>query len=270
MAQPVNSPDRLERIEQFLRERRYADLHTLADEFGISLSTVRRALNDLEAAGTVRRHHGGAMFVDEESSAPGGYDFITQDNRYSAEKHALARRIAAEVEPGMTVMIDGGTTTYTVARMLVDKRIIVITNSLPIAALFNDVGTTETIVTGGTVYPRLGVLYGPTCEQALSQMHADLVVLGCAGITEEGFWNTNSFIVAYQRRMIAAADRAIWACDASKLDRRALVLACGFTDRTFLVTAGEPPPPIQRSLEDAGGRWASVDASAEAEGDPVL
>lgn len=240
-------------IAQYIREQKYVDLHTLAERFGSSQSTVRRALNELESQGLVRRHHGGASLVDQDASA--GYDFITQDQTRSEEKHAIAAHIAEKIRPGMTVMLDGGTTTYAVARQLATKRVIVITNSLPIAALLNEVSSCETVVTGGTVYNRLGVLYGPTCESALASMHADLAILGFAGLTPEGVWNSNAMIVGYQARMSAASERTLFVGDTGKFDRRALVLSAGYSQRVTVVSTAEPPLPTRRAMTAAGATW---------------
>lgn len=245
------SKQRIDLIEQYIREHQYADLHTLAKEFDISLSTVRRALNELESKEVVRRHHGGASLIDNELNAI-GYDFITQDDRYVDEKHAIAKYIADLVQPSMTVILDGGTTTYTVARLLVSKRIIVITNSLPIAVLFNEISSVETIVTGGTVYHRLGVLLGPTCENSLSQMHADIAILGGAGITEEGIWNSNSFIVSAQKKILKAADKSIFAIDNSKFGKRALELTTPFKSDFIVVTNEKPEARLSRAMRAAG------------------
>lgn len=246
----ITNKQRIDRMEDFLREHEYADLQTLAKEFDASLSTVRRTLNELETRGLVRRHHGGASWIagTEEKA---GYDFITQDDRQTAEKHAMAELIASRITPGMTVMLDGGTSTYAVARLLASRRIIVITNSLPIAALYNEVSNIETILTGGTVYNRLGVLYGPTCEASLAEMHADVCILGGAGITEEGIWNSNAFIIATQKRMIKAADKTIYALDHTKLGRRALTLATPFFPNMCVVTSGEADAKIQRAIRTA-------------------
>lgn len=247
----MTNKQRIDLIEDYLREHNYADLHTLAKEFAISLSTVRRALNELEAKEVVRRHHGGASLIDHDVNAI-GYDFITQDDHQAEEKHAIAKYIAALVEPSMTVILDGGTTTYTVARFLVSKRIIVITNSLPIAALFNEISSMETIVTGGTVYHRLGVLFGPTCEYSLSQMHADLAILSGAGITEEGIWNSNSFIVSAQKKVLKAADKSIFAIDRSKFGKRALELTTSFNKSFMVVTEAQPKQSLSRAMRAAG------------------
>lgn len=247
----MTNKQRLDEIEKFIREHKYADLHTLGTKFDISLSTVRRALNELETSGVIRRHHGGASLVDEDSSA-GDYDFITQDDRQSEEKHRIAERVAARIESGMTVIIDGGTTSYAVAKLLTEKRLVIITNSLPVAALFSEVGSCETIVTGGTVYARLGILYGPTCEAALEQVHADIAVCGGAGVTDKGLWNTNTFIVSFQHRMMAASDQTFFVIDSTKHDRRVLHLTTPFKPNLTLATDAPPPDAITQAIRANG------------------
>ena len=111
---------RVDLIEKYLRDHRYADLHTLASRFDISASTVRRALDELESRGVARRHHGGASLIEADEVAR-EYDFIARDQRNAEEKFAMARFIAERVLPGMTVIIDGGTSPYAVARLLIGK-----------------------------------------------------------------------------------------------------------------------------------------------------
>ncbi len=249
----MTNKQRVDLIARHIREHKYADLHTLATRFSGSLSTVRRALDQLEAAGIVRRHHGGASLVEQDAVAQ-EYDFIARNQRHPDEKFAIASLVAREVQPGMTVILDGGSTTYAVARLLVDKRLQVITNSLPVASLFSEVGSVETIVTGGSIYNRLGVVLGPMCEESLGQVHADLAILGGAGITENGVWNHNSLIVSAQRKMIAAAERTIFALDNSKFGRKALSLTTPFEQAFTIVTDVRPTPSVVRAIQTAGAR----------------
>ncbi|HEY0967699.1 MAG TPA: DeoR/GlpR family DNA-binding transcription regulator [Opitutaceae bacterium] len=247
----MTNKQRLDLIEKYIREHKYADLHTLAARFKTSLSTVRRALDSLEEKGVLRRHHGGASLVETDEFEK-EFDFIFRDQRNAEDKFAIARLIADQIQPGMTVILDGGTSTYAVARLLVSKRLQVITNSLPIAALYTEIGSLETIVTGGSIYNRLGVLVGPLCEQSLEQVHADLAVLGGAGITESGVWNHNALIVAAQRRMIAAAERTLFALDHSKFGRKAIGLTTGFSPRHTIVTDRVPPTAVAQAIRTAG------------------
>lgn len=242
---------RLDLIEKHLREHRYADLHSLASKFSISISTVRRSLDDLEAKGVCRRHHGGASVVDPDEIAR-EYDFISHDQTYAEEKFSIARFIADQIVPGMTVMIDGGTSAYAVARLLVGKRLRVITNSLPVAGLLSDVSTIETIVTGGSIYNRVGVLTGPHCEETIDRVSADIAVLGASGITERGIWIHSDQLAEVQRRMVAASTRSVFAVDHSKFGRKAPFLATAFLASNTIVSDREPPPEIGAAMRSAG------------------
>ncbi len=141
----MTNKQRIDLIEVYIREHKYADLHSLADHFGGSLSTVRRALDTLEHRGIVRRHHGGASLVETDALAQ-EYDFLVRIQRQADQKLAIAALVADQVAPGMTLILDGGSTTYAIARLLAEKRVRVITNSLPVASLFGEIGNTETII----------------------------------------------------------------------------------------------------------------------------
>lgn len=249
----MTNEQRTHLIERHIREHKYADLRTLASRFGSSLSTVRRALDTLEERGIVRRHHGGASLIEIDPLAQ-EYDFVARTQRQADEKFEIASLVASQVEPGMTVMLDAGTTTYAVARLLAEKRIRAITNSLPVASLFSEIGNVDTIVTGGTVVGRIGVLVGPLCEQSFEQVHADIAILGGTGITEAGVWNHNALIIAAQRKMIAASERTIFGLDYSKFGRKALSLTAPFEPRITIVTETCPPSTVLAAIKAAGAR----------------
>jgi DeoR/GlpR family transcriptional regulator of sugar metabolism len=254
----VTNKQRTDLIECFIREHKYADLRTLADRFSGSLSTVRRALDTLENRGIVRRHHGGASLVETDALAQ-EYDFVARTRRQADEKFAIASLVAAQVEPGMTVILDGGSTTYAVARLLAEKRVRVITNSLPVASLFGEIGQVETIVTGGTIFGRLGVLVGPRCEESFEQVHADLAILGGTGITESGVWNHNALIISAQRKMLGAAERSIFGLDGSKFGRKALSLTAPFGPRLTIITDSRPAPEVAKAISAAGSKLTLAD-----------
>ena len=98
------------------------------------------------------------------------------------------------------------------------------------------------------------MLVGPLCEQSFEQTHADVAILGGAGITENGVWNHNALIVAAQRKMIGAAERTIFALDNSKFGRRALSLTAPFSGHFTIVTDTPPAPAVARAIHSAGAK----------------
>jgi DeoR/GlpR family transcriptional regulator of sugar metabolism len=243
----MTNKQRTDLIEKYIREHTYADLRTLATTFGSSISTVRRALDSLEERGIVRRHHGGASLIQPDVIGP-EHDLLARNERQADAKFAIATLVAEEVRPGMTIILDGGSTTFAVARMIAGKRLQIVTNSLPVASLFGEIGSVETTVTGGSIDGRMGVLVGPLCEASFAQTHADLAILGAAGITENGVWNYNALIASAQRRMIASAERTIFAVDNSKFGRKALSLTAPFDRRFRIVTDTLPEPPVLNAI----------------------
>ena len=89
----MTNKQRTDLIERYIREHKYADLHSLADRFGGSLSTVRRVLDTLENRGIVRRHHGGASLIETDALTQ-EHDFLVRIQRQADEKFAIASLIA--------------------------------------------------------------------------------------------------------------------------------------------------------------------------------
>src|SRR5205807_5283950 len=101
------------------------------------------------------------------------------------EKRALARAAAARIGDGEAILLDGGTTTLEVARLLVGRSLQVVTNSLPIAHLFASSRETDLVMLGGYVYPKTGVALGPITVKAMEEIHVHQTILSVGGITSK-------------------------------------------------------------------------------------
>ena len=124
------------------------------------------------------------------------------------------------VQPGETILLDGGTTTLELARQLIGKPLQVVTNSIPIANLLVNSPLTELIVIGGFVYPKTGVNLGPIAVEALKSIRARRLFVSVGGITAAGLFNSNALLVETERQMIEAADEMIVVSDSSNWGTR--------------------------------------------------
>ena len=143
-----------------------------------------------------------------------------------AQKEAIARACASLIPPNQTVIIDAGTTCYHVAVQLEAKTPHIITNSLPVANHFSASSRLEVVVSGGVIYPKLGVLVGPLAVEAFTKLRADVAILSCGGVTEEGISNSHGLLIEIQRAMINAARRVILCVDSSKFGRQSISKLC--------------------------------------------
>lgn len=204
-----------------IRTRGFAGLDELVRELGVSESTVRRDLDALEDQGAAKRTHGGVIYA---GGMPRLAEFDERQPSHWAAKRAIASRAADIIADGETVLLDGGTTTYEVARLLVGRSLQVVTNSLPVANLFASEARTDLVLLGGYVSPRTGVCLGPYANELLGRLHVTTTVLSAAGIAAEGLFNSHLLLAETEQAMLRAASRVIVVADSSKFGKKSLTL----------------------------------------------
>jgi len=209
-------------------------LEELAKKAEVSISTVRRDLAILETAGNVRRTHGGARVVNPRSDE---FTFSARD-----------------------------TTVYHVARYLENRSPQILTNSLPVANFFASANRVEVVVSGGVIYPRLGVLVGPLAVEAFSKIHADMAIMSAGGITPEGVTNSHGLLIEIQRAMIHAAQRVIFCIDHTKFGRKSISPMCALEVIDTIVTDSDAPGDLVAALR---ARDIEVVVAAPAGADPA-
>jgi DeoR family transcriptional regulator, fructose operon transcriptional repressor len=215
--------ERRGRLLEMVRQRRFASLPELVEALQVSESTVRRDLEQLEEQDSVKRIHGGVLYVGSSPKLP---HFESRQPARWDQKRAIAERTVEMIDDGDTVLLDGGSTTFEVARLLVGRPLHVVTTSLPVANLFASDTGSDLVMIGGNICPRSGVAQGPIAERMISGLRVAKTVLSVAGITEEGFFNNNLLLVETERAMMKAADRVIVVADSSKLGRQSLAHLC--------------------------------------------
>ena len=176
----MKATERQLRIRHMLESRDFLELETLCRELDASESSVRRDLDILEDERVLKRVYGGA--VPAQPPDHSAFDYAEESARLSDEKGRIARLTAGLIEDGQTVILDGGSTVAAVARELAGKSLHIVTNSLPIAESLETVRNIELTLTGGYLDPRLRVMLGPFCEQMLSAIRADAVIMGIGSI----------------------------------------------------------------------------------------
>jgi DeoR family fructose operon transcriptional repressor len=241
----MNAIGRQMRIRQILETQEFVDLESLCRELEASESSVRRDLSALEGEGVLRRVYGGAMAMQANNHT---LDFDWQSNRMAEEKKRIAAAAAALIEDGQTIILDGGSTTAAVARALANRSLHVITNSLAIADILQDARQIEVTLTGGYLYPRLRAMLGPLCEQMLSGVSADVLIMGIGGITEAGFSNSNTIVVGPERKMIEVSRKVVLVADHTKFGRGAVIHLAPLNVADVVVSGTELDPRYQQLL----------------------
>lgn len=245
----MTAEERKNRLEAYLQRVEFASLEELSQHVDASVSTVRRDLTALEAAGNLRRTHGGARLITPRSDE---FAFTARDTHQVSEKEAIGKACAALIASNQSVILDAGTTIFHVARHLEEKSLQIVTNSLPVANLFASANKTEVIIAGGVIYPRLGVLVGPMTREAFSKMRADVAVMGGGGITLDGITNSHALLIDIQEAMLKAAQKVIFCLDHTKFGRQSVSPLCELDRVHTVVTDSQAPQELVNSLRERG------------------
>src|SRR5262249_31987878 len=124
-----------------------------------------------------------------------------------------------QVEPGSTIGISAGTTTYELAREVrATPDLTVVTNSVPVAQLLHESGGPgQTVVLTGGVRTPSDALVGPVAVAALRTLHVDWLFLGVHGFDDQaGFTTPNLVEAETDRALVACARRVVVVADSTK------------------------------------------------------
>lgn len=245
----MRQAERLIKVQELFTTQEFLNFDDLCERFGASKSSVRRDLLELERKGVLRRVHGGAISLQTRDEV---MDFGRLSDSSHDEKSRIGKAAAALIEEGQNVILGAGSTVAEVARNLGNKQIQIVTNSIPVAQIFWDSKQVEVTLTGGYLYPRLGIELGPLCEKMLSGVRADIVIMGIRGITAAGISDSNFLIVESIRAMIRAARKVVIVADHSKFDRDAMTHVAPLSDIDQIITDKGLSAEHQQMLEENG------------------
>ena len=243
--------ERRQQLLEMVRARGFASLPELADALAVSESTIRRDVGLLEEHGAASRIHGGVLYTGTSPKLP-HYD--SREPARWEQKRAIAQRAVELIEDGDTILLDGGSTTYEVARLLVGRPLHVVTNSLPVANLFASDTRSDLVWIGGNVCPRSGVALGPYADKMLATIRVRKTILSVAAVNHEGFFNNNLLLVETERAMMQAADEVIVVADSSKFGHRSLTHLCGLGAVNCLVVDRGIADVWHKALVESGVR----------------
>ncbi|AWG96102.1 DeoR/GlpR family DNA-binding transcription regulator [Actinobacillus pleuropneumoniae] len=167
-------------IIRYLEEFHQASVLELAEQFNVSVETVRRDLNKLSAEGLLHRTHGGA---------------VSNKQRDVGRSFHVRQRI-----PNIPCKV--------------------VSSSMRIIYSLSHKPHIETIATGGVYVEKYNAFYGPLSEQLLSRLKIDIAIISCTGVADGAIWESNEVNIAFKRKLLANSKQVFLLVDHSKLERK--------------------------------------------------
>jgi DeoR/GlpR family transcriptional regulator of sugar metabolism len=245
----MRETERRARLVEHLRADGRSSVAELADDLGVTASTIRRDLQRLAREGRVVRTYGGAALSGGTADAAGS---LRGDPNLDA-KRAIARAAAARVADDTTIAIGSGTTALAFAREIADRRLTVITNALDVANVLLDRDGIELIVLGGVVRPRMHSMLGHLAELSSQELRADTLFMGIGAISvEQGLMNDSVPEILTDRALRRMSRTVVVLADASKFEQVAPGYVFGLDEVDLVVTDAATPGPTLDALRRQG------------------
>lgn len=260
MSSVGTTEQRRAKLLELIRSQGFASIPDLRAALDVSESTIRRDLDHLEETGEAQRTHGGVFFTGPTATLK-----IFADRRAGQweKKREIAIAASRLIDDHETVLLDGGSTTYELARQLMGRPLQIVTNSLPLANLFASSEQVDLVLLGGYVHNRTGVSLGPYANQMLASLNVQKAVLSTAGADGRGYYNSNLLLVETERAMMNAADQTIIVADSSKFGRSSLARLCGLSDVQTVVSDEGLSQQWREKLSEAGVNLIIANSTGE-------
>lgn len=217
----------------------------LAEMFNVSSVSIRKDLKELEARSLLKRVYGGAIAMHTSK-----YDFTIVDTESEA-KQAMAVAAACLIEEHDTLLLDGGSSAFTLAQLLPRRfrHLTVITNSVPVMALLSKHSDFDMVGLGGNVHTYSMALIGPITVRQLADLRATRMFFSATGATvDRGLWIPDVVEAETKTAMLRASRERIALVEHQKFNDASLAPFAPWSDVDTLVTDRPLPKPFTDPL----------------------
>ncbi len=220
-------------IEQLIYEKEYVSVKQLAQQFQVSLETIRIDFNYLEEKGVLYRTHGGAKLRSTNVDVP----MDIRSKQAMESKRKIAQAALSLIRDDMTLYIDPSSTALHLGKLLkLRKNITVITNSYDLVAILKE--SNHTIFLLGGEFSKQGKrTIGEYTHTMIETMYFDLCIFGMDGCKNiDGPANMHYDEVALNKHVLKRSNQAILISDATKLEKCAHYQYADFSQFSAFIT----------------------------------
>lgn len=226
--------ERKKKITEFVTSIGIVDVKQLAVMFDVSIYTIRRDLNELEQKGLINKTRGGAVRSEKSSFIPSMEEGMSEA---IIEKNQIAESAADLIDEGDTIMLPGTTINQLMLPHIQHKKVMIVTNSIPIAQKSMIYPGLETIILGGRIKSHRGNIFDMKAYNELQQFHFDKCFLAAAGIhVENGITTAALDSAIFSSSVMKRSKQSIFLLDYRKVGRVTFSKICNIQDPELIIT----------------------------------
>lgn len=232
----------------------------LAAQLGVSTTTIRNDLNEMDQKGMVTRVRGGAVAREELTRT----QHITFKNSAQIKSNRSLAATAAElIKDGESIIIGNGRITEeTVTALRKRQRLSILTNDLNVAIRVANQGNAELFVAGGHLNREAACLLDRNEKGLFSQFNFDKVLLEANSFDlRAGLTSNNALEAQLHRQMCIAASQVIVVAHSQNIGKHGLHIITTYHAIHTLVTDRGISNQYATQLQNAGVRLRIVDTN---------
>lgn len=167
-------------------------------------------------------------------------------------KDYICQLAAQEIQEGDVIFMDCGSTVFRLCPFIRNKRITVVTNSLPVVAQLMDSDVSVNLV-GGEVDKERQALHGLMADEHIARYRANRAFIGVDGISLQNGLSANSEREASTAIAMARQSEKVYLlCDSSKLETNKYLYFAPLSLFHILITDQQANPEILAAYQQAG------------------
>jgi len=243
--------ERHERILSKVRSSGRVFAKELAEEFQVSIDTIRRDLTTMEENGLLKRTHGGAVPLSKVRRFP--MDDRIRYSEGTEHQNAVAKLAVSYIEQGDTLFLGGASIHYILLKYLpVDRNYTVITNSLIIAEKLKYHSNIETYIVCGKVKSEEGIVDALATE-FIRTLRIDTAFLTGGGISaKHGLSSSTPEGAIFQRTVAEVSRQTICLANFDKVGTEFFSKTIDLEDLDVLITDWEAPDEEIEKIQQLG------------------
>jgi DeoR/GlpR family transcriptional regulator of sugar metabolism len=211
----------------------------LIDLLNVSEDTIRRDLQELSEKGQLSKVHGGALSKSYQSS-------FDDSEVYAKEaKIIVGKKTISLIKDGMVVLTGGGTSIIELVKQLPESLNATFFTISPFVAIeLAKYPKVEVILIGGIFSKNSQVTYGGHVINQLSEINADLCLLGTSAIhPQDGLTDTDWEINQLKKAMLNSCKKTGILCISEKLGISLRLKVAALENIDYLITELDPQSP---------------------------
>lgn len=248
----MKAEDRLTKITELLKEEKNVSTAKLSSLLNVSEKTIRLDLGKLEKAAILVRTHGGASYIGETNNL---FPSEGYSPRSTKEKEKIALKALELINAGDIIIIDDGSTTYEIAKLLGEFPVTVITQDLTVINELAYKSNVNLITFGGSIRRTeySNIFTSEEAVQSIKKVRVNKVFLGTATV------NTENGLMLYQygdeilkKAFINVANEVICLCLSTKFDKTSFFSFAKLDEIDYLITDSHIDPQLIPKYEANG------------------